>query len=78
MLVGTAVGRFAERPVRVPDDTLIVHGEKDEVVPLAEVMDWARERALPVVVVPDGSHFFHGKLVTLKQLALARLTVALR
>ncbi len=73
ILLGTAVARFRFREVAVPDDTLLVHGERDEVVPLAEVLDFARPGSLPVVVVPDASHFFHGKLVVLKRLVAQRL-----
>ena len=73
ILVGSAVERFRFREVVVPDDTLLVHGEADEVVPLAEAMDFARARGLPVVVVPEGSHFFHGKLIMLRRLVQERL-----
>jgi len=31
-------------------------------VPLAAVLDWARPQELPIVVVPGGEHFFHGRL----------------
>jgi alpha/beta superfamily hydrolase len=74
ILAGTAVWRFQFRDVALPDDTLIVHGEQDEVVPLSEVLDWTRDRSVPVVVIPGASHFFHGKLLLLKQLVLARLS----
>ena len=60
VLVGPAVNRFAAETV--PADTLVIHGEQDDVVPLAAVLDWARPQALPVVVVPGGEHFFHGRL----------------
>jgi len=66
ILVGTAVSRFDV--AEVPADTLVVHGEQDETVDLQGVFDWARPQDLPVVVVPGASHFFHGKLVALKQL----------
>jgi uncharacterized protein len=51
-------------------DTLLIHGEADDVVPLSASMDWARPQALPVVVVPGAGHFFHGQLVLLKSLVL--------
>ena len=60
VLVGPAVGRF---PIRhVPDDTIVIHGEEDDVVPLADVFAWARPQALPIVVFPGCGHFFHGRL----------------
>ena len=60
VLVGPAVNRFPTETV--PENTLVVHGERDDVVPLAAVFDWARPQNLPVVVVPGGEHFFHGRL----------------
>lgn len=73
MLFGSAVNRFLFRDLVVPDDTFLVHGEHDEVVPLEEAMQFARAWQVPMVVVPEGSHFFHGKLVMLKQLLQMRL-----
>jgi alpha/beta superfamily hydrolase len=72
-LVGTAVSRF-DVPA-VPADALIIHGEADEVVPLASVMDWARQHGLPVTVVPDADHFFHRRLTVLRDLLAPRLPV---
>ena len=66
VLVGPAVNRFPA--ATVPADTLVIHGEVDDVVPLAAVFDWARPQQLPVVVVPGGEHFFHGKLHLLAQI----------
>jgi alpha/beta superfamily hydrolase len=60
VLIAPAVNRFPAEPV--PRDTLVVHGEQDDVVPLAAVLDWARPQNLPVVVIPGGEHYFHGRL----------------
>jgi len=46
----------------VPKDTIVIHGERDETVPLANVFDWARSQELPIVVIPGADHFFHRRL----------------
>jgi alpha/beta superfamily hydrolase len=66
ILVAPAVSRFETGDV--PAGTLVIHGELDDVVPLAAVFDWARPQNLPVVVVPGGEHFFHGRLHLLQQI----------
>lgn len=68
VLVGPAVNRFHAESV--PADTLVIHGEHDDVVPLAAVFDWARPQHLPVVVVPGGEHFFHGRLSVLAEIVV--------
>jgi len=68
VLVGPAVNRF--RAETVAADTLVIHGEYDEVVPLQDVLNWARPQELPVVVVPGGEHFFHGRLNLLAQIVV--------
>ncbi len=57
----------------VPANTLVVEGEQDDVVPLADILDWARPQALPVTVVPGTGHFFHGQLATLREVVLRHL-----
>ncbi len=68
VLVAPATVNFKAPPVVA--DTLLIHGEADDVVPLSATMDWARPQALPVVVVPGAGHFFHGQLMLLKSLVL--------
>ena len=60
VLVGVAVGRFPSEAV--PGDSIVIHGERDETVALAKVLDWARPQELPVVVIPGADHFFHLRL----------------
>jgi uncharacterized protein len=75
VLVGTAAARF-QVPVLPPeshDRTLVIHGEQDDTVPLAAVLDWARPQSLPVTVVPGVEHFFHGQLPLLKNLVARHL-----
>lgn len=68
VLVAPATVNFATPAV--PADTLVVHGELDDVVPLQATLDWARPQSLPIVVVPGGGHFFHGQLPLLKDIVL--------
>jgi alpha/beta superfamily hydrolase len=64
VLIGLAVNKFPAPPV--PGDTLLIHGEKDDTVPLASVLEWALEQDLPVIVVPGADHFFHKRLNLLR------------
>ena len=75
VFVGTATERLAvaDVPESLHDKTLVVHGEQDDTVSLASVMDWARPQSLPVMVVPGGGHFFHGQLPLLKSLVVRHL-----
>lgn len=73
ILTGSAALRFRHSDAKAPEDALVIHGELDEVVPLSEVMEWARPIGMPVVVIPEAGHFFHGKLLVLRQLVQTRL-----
>jgi uncharacterized protein len=66
LLVGPSTQRA--RPADVPEDTVVIHGETDDVVPLSATLDWARPQQLPVTVMPGVGHFFHGQLPRLRQL----------
>lgn len=68
VLIAPAASRFDL--AAVPPHTLVIHGEADDVVPLAAVFDWARPQSLPVTVLPGAGHFFHGQLSLLKSMLL--------
>lgn len=68
-LVGCAAGKWDL--AAVPANTLLIHGEQDDTIPLIDVLDWARPQDLPVVVIPGADHFFHRKLHHIKQLVIA-------
>jgi uncharacterized protein len=76
VLVGTAVTRFEVAPIppELHDRTLVLHGEQDDIVPLADVLQWARPQSLPVTVVPGVEHFFHGQLPLLRSLVVRHLS----
>ena len=72
LLVGPSTEK---QPVpNVPADTLVIHGESDDVVPLAATLGWARPQSLPVVVFPGVGHFFHGQLGPLKSVIVRELS----
>jgi len=71
VLIAPAVGRFAMPSV--PANTVLVHGDADEVVELHELLQWARPQQLSVIVVAGAEHFFHGRLIQLRQIVLQQL-----
>lgn len=66
VLVSPSVENFTTDPTPVP--TLVLQGDEDDVVPMADVLKWARPQQLPVTVLPGAGHFFHGQLGCLKPL----------
>jgi uncharacterized protein len=65
VLIAPAVMRFEGGTV--PEDTIVIHGEQDEIVALDDVFAWARPQQLPVLVFPGCGHFFHGRLAQLQR-----------
>ena len=49
-------------------NTVVIHGDLDETVPLSDSLAWAGAREIAVVVVPGGEHFFHRKLHVLREI----------
>ncbi len=68
VLIAPAAGRFDVAEVK--PDTLVIHGELDDTVPLKAILDWARPQNLPIVVIPGADHFFHKRLHLIKQLVV--------
>ena len=66
VLVGTAAGKWPMP--EVPKNTILIHGEVDDTITLAQVLDWARPLDIPVIVIPGADHFFHRKLQHIKSL----------
>jgi alpha/beta superfamily hydrolase len=69
VLVGTAAAKW--QIADVPSDTILIHGENDETIPLSDVFDWARPQDIPVIVIPGADHFFHRKLGHIKSWVIA-------
>ncbi|HEV7617197.1 MAG TPA: alpha/beta fold hydrolase [Burkholderiaceae bacterium] len=68
VLVGCAAGKWPMPAV--PANTILIHGELDDTIPLTQVLDWARPQDLPVIVIPGADHFFHRKLQHIKNLVV--------
>ena len=67
-LIGTAAGKW-QLP-EVAADTILIHGEEDDTIPLSDVLNWARPQDIPVIVIPGADHCFHRKLHHIKQLVI--------
>ena len=68
IMVGSATSKWDVAPV--PKDTIVIHGEVDDVIPLTSVLDWARPQELTVQVIPGADHFFHRKLHCIRDLII--------
>lgn len=68
VLVGSAAGKWAMP--EVPADTILIHGELDDTIPLQQVLDWVRPQDIAVIVIPGADHFFHRKLQHIKNWVL--------
>ncbi len=66
VLVGTAAVKW-DIP-EVPANSIIIHGELDETIPLADVLTWLRPQEIPLCVIPGADHFFHRKLQHIRNL----------
>lgn len=70
----TASTEFSSGMPVVSPDTLVIHGEFDDVVTLGEVLAWARPQHLPIVVIPQAEHYFHGRLTQLRHIVKRHFT----
>lgn len=69
--VAPAISRFAAGLTTQPDcPWLIVQGDQDELVDVAETLEWVNglQPGPELVVLTDGDHFFHGRLIELREL----------
>lgn len=62
-------GRAFETPGGFTD-AMVVHGERDEAVPLTAIFAWGEMAAQPITVVAGTDHFFAGRLPLLRRLLL--------
>ncbi len=60
VLVGSAAGKW-DMP-NIPPNTIVIHGELDETIPLKAVFEWLMSQETVIHVIPGADHFFHRKL----------------
>lgn len=74
--VGPALSLFDFTEIALPAcPWLVIHGEQDEFIPAEKVRAWYEgvismkkpDMRCELLIVPEGSHFFHGQLLVLKQ-----------
>jgi alpha/beta superfamily hydrolase len=68
--IAPPVGRIINTPIARPEcKWQIVQGDRDDLVDLAAVREWAARFDPPpeLLVIPGAEHFFHGKLVELRE-----------
>ena len=73
MPAGVVVDGRSYDPPALPPGCLLVHGERDERVPLPAVLRWAERHGQPVLVIAGADHFFRGKLPQLRDALLGQL-----
>jgi hypothetical protein len=68
--VAPAISRFASGLDKQPTcPWLIVQGDQDELVDIDETVNWVDglEPGPELLIIPEGEHFFHGRLVELRE-----------
>lgn len=70
VLIGPAVNLFEFGAA--PDGVVVIHGEKDELVPLDAVQAWSAPLNVQMEIVAGADHFFHRKLSALKRTIIER------
>jgi alpha/beta superfamily hydrolase len=68
--VAPAISRFASGLDKQPTcPWLIVQGDQDELVDIDEIVTWVDglEPGPELLIIPEGEHFFHGRLVELRE-----------
>ena len=64
--IDPADAQFGEPGRHTHENTVVIHGDLDETVPLSDSLAWAAAREVNVVVIAGGEHFFHRKLHLLR------------
>jgi alpha/beta superfamily hydrolase len=74
LAVGEVQGDRSYQPPPIPSNSILIHGDRDDVVPLTNVVAFAEANHLSVTVVPGADHFFHGRLNQIRAIVEAAWT----
>ncbi|MFB2539073.1 MULTISPECIES: alpha/beta hydrolase [unclassified Acinetobacter] len=70
LLAGLPCGKVRElveyKTPHIDSHLLLVHGEQDDITPLADVIAWATPQRHPITIMPGANHFFTGYLKSLR------------
>ncbi len=70
VLVSTTAGIWATDAV--PADTVLIHGDLDEMIPLSSLLDWARPQGLTVNVITGADHFYNRRLLPIRDIIMTQ------
>lgn len=71
ILVAPSVAHLQAPSVpKTTEFALIIQGNKDDIVSPETILDWATPTSQPIVFIPGAEHFFHGKLMIIKDIII--------
>jgi alpha/beta superfamily hydrolase len=76
LAAGPIDGTHGYVPERIPAGSVLIHGDRDTTVPMANVLAYAEPLGLSVTVLPGVDHFFHGRLQAIRDIVGAALCPA--
>lgn len=77
-LIAPPVHHYPFNTLTLPtQQSLVIQGDADEVVPAEQVFAWAARQQLAIINFEGCSHFFHGRLVELRQSLLENIYATL-
>lgn len=65
ILVGAPINKW--NFPQVPYNTIIVHGEQDELIPVDLILSWGEKMKVSIEVLEAADHFFSGQLHVLRE-----------
>lgn len=70
LLVSTTAGMWTTDTV--PLGTVLIHGDRDDMVPLDRLLEWVRPQGHIVHVITGANHFYHRKLQPIRDIIMTQ------